>query len=187
MVVSISHFLCVCLGGKGAHQTKLCVYIHMQYDTHTNWRTEEERADRGGAKSKMVRKKYNEVAFFDFPSTPCGSMYARRGGVIWSWCCIWKTHGTHINESFHACEWVMAHAWMSQGTRMNDSWHACEWVMAHIWTSYGTHMSESWHTYEWVMARMWTSHGTYMNGSYHTYERVMAHICMIHDTHMNQA
>jgi len=54
----------------------------MQYDTHTNWRTEEERADRAGAKSAVART-YNDDAFFDFPSTPWGSIYAR-GGMICS-------------------------------------------------------------------------------------------------------
>jgi len=35
---------------------------------------------------------------------------------------------------------------------MNESWHICEWVMAHLWMSYVTHMNESCRTYEWVMA-----------------------------------
>jgi len=52
----------------------------MQYDTHTSWRTEKERADRASAKSEVARK-YNDDAFFDCPSTPWVSMYAR-GGVI---------------------------------------------------------------------------------------------------------
>jgi len=41
----------------------------MQYDIHTNWRIEEERADRGGAKNAVART-YTDDAFFDFPSTP---------------------------------------------------------------------------------------------------------------------
>jgi len=51
MVVGIqtnTPFVCV-WGGGGAHRTRVCGYMHMQYDTHTNWRTEEERTDRGGA------------------------------------------------------------------------------------------------------------------------------------------
>ena len=51
----------------------------MQYDTHTHWPTEEEWADGAGAKSAVART-YNDEAFFDVPSTPCGSIYAR-GGV----------------------------------------------------------------------------------------------------------
>jgi len=57
----------------------------MQYDTHTNWRREEEeeeRADRASAKSAVARA-YNDDAFFDFPSTEWGSIY-KRGGVICS-------------------------------------------------------------------------------------------------------
>jgi len=52
----------------------------MQYDTHTNWRKGKERADRAGAKS-AVACTYKDDAFFDFPSTPWGGMYAS-GGVI---------------------------------------------------------------------------------------------------------
>jgi len=47
---------------------------------------------------------------------------------------------------------------MSHGTHMNESWHTYEWVMAHIWMSHGTHMNESCHTYEWVMEHIWMCH-----------------------------
>jgi len=52
----------------------------MQYDAHTNWQKGEDGADRAGAKSAAVST-YDNDAFFDFPSTPWGSMYAR-GGVV---------------------------------------------------------------------------------------------------------
>ena len=52
----------------------------MQYDTHTNWRTDEEQADRAGAKSAVARR-YNDDAFDDVPSTPWGSTYARSGVI----------------------------------------------------------------------------------------------------------
>jgi len=71
--------LCV-LGGGGAHRTRVCANMHMQYDTYTNRRTGEERAGRAGAKS-AVAPTYNDDAFFDVPSTPWGSIYAR-GDVI---------------------------------------------------------------------------------------------------------
>jgi len=144
MVVSIqteSSFLSAWKGG--AHRTRVCSNIHVQYVTHTYWRTEEERADRGGAKSAVART-YNDDACFDCTSTPWGSVYAR-GGVIW--CSIWKTHGTHTNESGHAYEWVMAHICMSHGTHMHESWHTYERVVAHLWMSHGSHMNESWLTY----------------------------------------
>ena len=76
-------------------------------------------------------------------------------GITYEW------GGTHMNESWHTYEWVMAHRrhiWMSHGTHMNESWHTYEWVMAHgrhIWMSHGTH--------EWVMAHTWMCHGTHMN------------------------
>jgi len=87
MVVGIqteTPFVCV-WGDGGAHRTRVCGYVHMQYDTHTNWRREEEeeeRADRASAKSAVARA-YNDDAFFDFPSTEWGSIY-KRGGVICS-------------------------------------------------------------------------------------------------------
>ena len=62
MVVSIqteSSFLSAWKGG--AHRTRVCSNIHVQYVTHTYWRTEEERADRGGAKS-AVACTYNDDA-----------------------------------------------------------------------------------------------------------------------------
>jgi len=52
----------------------------MQYDTYTSWRTGEERAARAGAKSAAART-YDNDAFFDFQSTPWGSVYARCGVI----------------------------------------------------------------------------------------------------------
>ena len=56
---------------------------------------------------------------------------------------MWLRHSTHMNESQHTHEWVMAH--------MNVSQHTYEWVTAHIWTSRGTHVNESWHTFERIL------------------------------------
>ena len=53
-------------------------------------------------------------------------------------------------ESINSC--VFELLCTSHGTHMNESWHTCEWVMSHIWMTHVTHMNESWHTYEWVMA-----------------------------------
>jgi len=77
---------------------------------------------------------------------------------------VWISHGTHLNESWHACEWVTAHIRMSHGTHVNESRHSCEsfgWVFARClsnwcqflsqFLSHGTHVNESWHTFEWVM------------------------------------
>ena len=94
-------------------------------------------------------------------------------------------HGTHINESWHTYEWVMAHLSMSHSTHMNESWRTYEWVMAHLWMSHGTHMKESWHTYEWVMAYIWMSHVTHIHGKWHTHTRVLALLWIRHGTPMN--
>ena len=58
----------------------VCANIYMQYDTYTSWRTGEERAARAGAKSAAART-YDNDAFFDFQSTPWGSVYARCGVI----------------------------------------------------------------------------------------------------------
>jgi len=46
---------------------------------------------------------------------------------------IWKRNGTHLKESWHAYEWVMACIRMNLGPRIYESWHAREWVMLRIW------------------------------------------------------
>ena len=33
---------------------------------------------------------------------------------------VWRSHGSHMNESWHTYEWVMAHIWMGHGTHIND-------------------------------------------------------------------
>jgi len=77
---------------------------------------------------------------------------------------VCMSHGTHMHESWHTYEWVMAHVWMSLVTRMDESCHTYGWVMSHIWTSHVTHewvMSHIWTshvTHEWVMSPIWTSH-----------------------------
>jgi len=54
------------------------------------------------------------------------------------------SHGTHVRESWHTCEAVIAHRCRSHGTHMRqESWHICG--------SHGTHVRESWHTYKRVM------------------------------------
>jgi len=102
---------------------------------------------------------------------------------------------THMNESYHTYEWVIAH--------MNESWHTYEHshgrVMSHIWMSHGTrmnasYMDESWHTHGWVilnnwmhMAHTWIRHVTHMNESWHTFECVMSHAWLSHVTHMHES
>jgi len=49
-------------------------------------------------------------------------------------------HITHMNASYHTCDWVMPHTWMS------------------LVTSTVTHVTESWDTHEWVMWHTWMSH-----------------------------
>jgi len=107
-----------------------------------------------------------------------------------------KLYGTHMNESWHTHEQVMAQKWISHGTHVNESLHTHEWVMAHtrmshawvrinygssdahIWMSPGTHTNESWHTHKWVVAHTRMSHGTHTTESWHTHDWAMAHTRM---------
>jgi len=50
---------------------------------------------------------------------------------------------------------------MSHGTHMNESWHTYEWVMAHIWMSHGIHMNESWHSIS-CATKVWEDQGDTM-------------------------
>ena len=105
------------------------------------------------------------------------------------------SHSTYVDESWHICEWAMAHTCMSHGTCVNKSWHILEWVMAnmilltmcHSLSStilIHTHTNESWHICECVMAHMWMRHGTYVNESWHTYKWVMSryHVQIYYET-----
>jgi len=67
---------------------------------------------------------------------------------------------------------------------MNESWHICEWVMAHIRMSHGTRTNESWHTHGWAIAHtrsafakevlIWARYR-------HIHFRDMTHSYMCHD------
>ena len=118
-----THFECV-----GGHHASVCVYTCMQYDTHTNWRTGEERADSAGVKSE-------------------GRLH------IWQWCHMlsltFRAHHGKIHSRRWWCDLILM-------PYLEDTWHSYEWVMAHVWMSHGTRINESWHTYEWVMAHIWS-------------------------------
>jgi len=116
---------------------------------------------------------------------------------------------TSINESWHTCEWVMAHTWMSHVTPMNESCHThlpfatpltmtttldmrmyTLLSMSHaalIWVSHVTHICMRHVTYipdNDNNARYAYVH-TYINESCHAYEWVMSHIWMSHVTYIS--
>ena len=76
---------------------------------------------------------------------------------VWrdSFICVWRVcdvthsyrHDTHLNESRHTYEWVMAHTWMSHVTHMNE-WHH-------------TFMNKSRHTYECLISHIHKPHVTH--------------------------
>jgi len=48
-------------------------------------------------------------------------------------CVPWLIHMLDVSQITHKdMQWVTSHIWMSHGTHMNESWHTFEWVMAHI-------------------------------------------------------
>jgi len=59
-------------------------------------------------------------------------------------CSLTPTYVWHISlwkrglTGRSAAPYLMSHMWMSHGTHVNKSWHICEWVMAHVWMSHGT-------------------------------------------------
>ena len=132
----------------GLHAS-VCVHKYMQYATHTNRRTGEERTDRAGAKSAAHTHTHMCLSLTHSLCLPVQRVRQRAHMtmmhswtfrahheevfthvVVWflilmPWCRICKTYGTHMNESWHT--------WMSHGTHLNESWHTYEWVMSHIW------------------------------------------------------
>jgi len=73
----------------------------------------------------------NNVASSQAPWEPLQCQGVAAGGRPW-----WP-----VNDSWQKC------MWMSHGTHMDESWHAYGWVMARTWMSHNTHMTESWHSY----------------------------------------
>jgi len=108
--------------------------------------------------------------------------------------CTCMSHGTHVNESWHTYERVMARIQTSKWIwwnrlrhrySRNESCHACAWLMAHVWMSHGTftnikvNMVESFlicEQQEWVMSCTCMSHCKSINGSWHMHEWDMARI-----------
>jgi len=114
--------------------------------------------------------------------------------VTW---CLWTWVMSHVNESCHACEWVMSLMWMSNVTHVWQSWgtsislvawrrghepcHACEWDLSRTWMRHVKHVNESCHEFEWDMSRMCGSH----EAREHTVGDVM-YVGMSHVTHVNE-
>jgi len=90
---------------------------------------------------------------------------------------IWMSRVTHTSESCHSYERGPSQPYMSFWglrknlvTHMNESHHTHEWVMAHTWKGHATHTSESRHTHAWVISHTWivmshtfAKHGTHVN------------------------
>ena len=87
--------------------------------------------------------------------------------------CIFGTHSRLV------CEWVTSNMCMSHVTHVNESWHAYEWVMSHTWMSHVSHvtcMIESCHTCKWAMSHLWMCHGTHVKESHVHATNSMCHV-----------
>jgi len=110
------------------------------------------------------------------------------------------THGYawHDLSGHVTYQWVMSHIWRSHGTYMNESFHAYQWVKWYM--TYRQLRAESLyhvtHTHEsWVMSRIPMSHVAVWscseppinNESCHAYPWVMSPILMSHVTHTHES
>jgi len=134
----------------------MCVYVFVQYDTRTNWRTGEERADRAGVKSEGGCT-YGNDAVFDFPSTPCENIHAA-DGVIWSRYCVWRyvsdfdlyiyiyTHTyVYIHMSIHICIHMYTCVYIYTQARTHTNKYSC--ICGQITWAYACLYGEYIHTY----------------------------------------
>ena len=122
------------------------------------------------------------------------------------WAFPWMSHATHVNESCHTYEWIMAHVWLSHATRKKESFystvaleHFYGWVMSHEFVRHLTHRNEMCHTLKWVMALVWMSlvmpfhtyeqwrWSIFMNESCHICEWVITHMWMSHVIRLNES
>jgi len=98
-----------------------------------------------------------------------------------------------LNESCHACEWVMWHMIFAASThdfcsvnKRSPTLHIChtyEWVMSCVWMSHVTHMKSASSTHDVPLF----TYATYMNESGHACKWVMWHIWFLLRQHINSA
>jgi len=141
----------VCVWWGVSERVCACRHICTYAILHTlSWQTGEERADRVGAKSEGGGT-FDYDTVFDFSSTPWASVHAD-AGVIWSWCRIWQTHSTHMNESWYTYQSVSVSVSVSVSESESASLRMVVWFdlgavlqrhTAHIWMWHGTHTDES--------------------------------------------
>ena len=104
-----------------------------------------------------------------FPSTCVHTLYTPTWLQAWVMSHVWRSHGTHMNESWHTYEWVlctltppptyvcvMAHIWMSRVYVTISGMNKHLWVMGLVQMN----VCESWPWCEWMCA----SHGFPMCG-----------------------
>ena len=78
-----------------------------------------------------------------FPSTCVHILYTPTWLQAWVMSHVWRSHGTHMNESWHTYEWVLC-------TLTPPPTYVC--VMAHIWMSRVYVTISGMNKHVWVMA-----------------------------------
>jgi len=71
------------------------------------------------------------------------------------------SHGTHVDETWHTCKWIMSRIWMSRGADINETWLAHPNKRSHE-----LHQSSRSHEFDEVskchaLNELWLSHDTY--------------------------
>jgi len=93
---------------------------------------------------------------------------------------MWMSHVTHLFPSMAAslcrCSSSLTPPWLissSHVTHVNESWHAYEWVISHICTNQvcvaAARIEHIRRKYEGFVSHMWMSHVTHTNESCHKY------------------
>ena len=93
---------------------------------------------------------------------------------------MWMSHVTHLFPSMAAsscrCSSSLTPPWLissSHVTHVNESWHAYEWVISHICTNQvcvaAARIEHLRRIYEGFVSHMWMSHVTHTNESCHKY------------------
>ena len=98
------------------------------------------------------------------------------------WIVSHRTHSRRVKAVSHRRSCVLSRIWRSHVTHMNESWHTYVWIIQ-VWAEDGPCHYEARDTYAWVMSRQtndsfhtWYDVIWHMNEWCHTYQWFISHI-----------